>query len=50
MIVTSHSTSDEASFFVTDGIYSPPSVTEIWIDSGNSNVQKIWSAEQAIKK
>lgn len=45
MIVTSHSTSDEASFFVTDGIYSPPSVTEIWIDSGNSNVKKIWSAE-----
>ena len=31
MIVTSHPTSDEASFFVADGIYSPPSVTEIWI-------------------
>ncbi len=45
MIVTQRPVSDEASFFVADGIYSPPSVTEIWIDSGNSNFQKIWSAE-----
>ena len=45
MIVTSHPTSDEASFFVADGIYSPPSVTEIWISTESSNFKKIWSAE-----
>ena len=45
MIVTSHPTSDEASFFVADGIYSPPSVTEIWISTESSDFKKIWSAE-----
>ena len=45
IIVTSRPVSGEATFFVSDGIYSPPAVIEIWVSSNNSDFQKIWSAE-----
>lgn len=45
MIVTEHPLSDEATFFVADGICSPPSVNEIWVLTKSSDFKKIWTAE-----